>query len=180
MQKTRTNNLSHWKAFSIAGFLSLREGVQHIQKEEQIFFQHCGSQIYTVSCKASTFCDYAPNLSNAEFKIHLCSIPPFWERGKVKNHRRLIDSISKYIENQLYLQIESHLALYPNSLLGVYFVAQLKYIVNPEGFWICIIGSKVMMILLNIFNLTIGGASLVEALQSMGLLNEKFCGIICL
>ena len=32
MQKTRTNNLHHWEVVSVADFLSLLEGVQHIQK----------------------------------------------------------------------------------------------------------------------------------------------------
>ena len=33
--KTRTNNLYHWKAGSVAVILSLRVGVQHIQKVVQ-------------------------------------------------------------------------------------------------------------------------------------------------
>ena len=51
--KTRTNNQHHRKAGSVAVILSLRVGVQHIQKVVQYFLQRGGSRMYTVSCKAS-------------------------------------------------------------------------------------------------------------------------------
>ena len=51
--KTRTNNLHHWKAGSVAVTLSLSVGVQHIQKGVQYFVQRGGSRMYTLSCKAS-------------------------------------------------------------------------------------------------------------------------------
>ena len=51
--KTRTNNLHHRKAGSVAVILSLRVGVQHKQKVVQYFLQRGGSRMYTVSCKAS-------------------------------------------------------------------------------------------------------------------------------
>ena len=52
-QKPRTNNLHHRKAGSVAVILSLRVGVQHLQKVALYVFQ-CGcSQMYTLSCKAS-------------------------------------------------------------------------------------------------------------------------------
>ena len=48
--KTRTNNLHHWKAGSVAVVLSLRVGVQYIQKVVQLFLQRGGSRMCTVSC----------------------------------------------------------------------------------------------------------------------------------
>ena len=51
--KTRTYNLHHRKAWSVAVILSLRVGVQHIQKVVQYFLQRGGTRMYTVSCKAS-------------------------------------------------------------------------------------------------------------------------------
>ena len=51
--KTRTNNLHHQKAWSIAVILSLRVGVQHKQKKVKYFFQRGASRMYAVSCKAS-------------------------------------------------------------------------------------------------------------------------------
>ena len=52
-EKNRTDNLHHRKAWSVAVILSLRVGVQHIQKVVQYFFQRGGTRMYTVSCKAS-------------------------------------------------------------------------------------------------------------------------------
>ena len=52
-EKNRTDNLHHRKAWSVAVILSLRVGVQHIQKVGQYFLQRGGSRMYTVSCKAS-------------------------------------------------------------------------------------------------------------------------------
>ena len=51
-QKHGINNLYHWKSGSVAVMLSLRVGVQHIKKWRNNFSTR-GSQIYTVSCKAS-------------------------------------------------------------------------------------------------------------------------------
>ena len=59
-QKHRTNNVHHRQAGSFAVILSLRVGVQHIQKVVQYVFQRGGSQLYTVSCKASYTQFYCP------------------------------------------------------------------------------------------------------------------------
>ena len=52
-EKNRTDNLHHRKAWSVAVILSLRVGVQHIQKVVQYFLQRGGTRMYTVSCKKS-------------------------------------------------------------------------------------------------------------------------------
>ena len=52
-EENRTDNLHHRKALSVAVILSLRVGVQHIQKVVQYFLQRGGTRMYTVSCKAS-------------------------------------------------------------------------------------------------------------------------------
>ena len=51
-EKNITDNLHHRKAWSVAVILSLRVGVQHIQKVVQYFLQRGGSRMYTVSWKA--------------------------------------------------------------------------------------------------------------------------------
>ena len=53
MQETKPKNLHHHKAGSVAGLLSLRLKVHHLQKMVQYFLQHGGPQIYTISCKAA-------------------------------------------------------------------------------------------------------------------------------
>ena len=74
-EKNRTDNLHHRKALSVAVILSLRVGVQHIQKVVQYFLQRGGSRMYTVSCKASHLF-YRHNLSYHDLLSTACNI--FW------------------------------------------------------------------------------------------------------
>ena len=67
-QETRTNNLHHQKAGSVAVFLSLRKRAHHIQKKVKYLLQYGGRQIYTVSCKAS-YIHTGPKRSKQESNI---------------------------------------------------------------------------------------------------------------